>query len=808
MFAVVRPEHPNHFSTGLYPTPIDRYLAALANVKAAEVDFLTAEAVEREEAAIRRRLEEIEAQRRHSQVLGSRQPYDYSQFPGTPRHSEDYRLRLLRRQAEEEDLRRAVVAKEREAEVLRRREIEKRRILVARRQEEALLSQLRREEERRRLLLQQKARSLALAHQGSVKQPATYLVVRSADSRKPLQKSFCLANECVNQPTAPYAYPHHSTHSAASLSNQHDLQSKRFEEALQFLFGQTSSEKEKPKDTPQATRKPRVHFSLDESNAQLSSAQSNKAKQSIKTSLKSASSPVTSQSQDRQVRTTPAASSLKDQLHARLSQEPFVEIHDTIKAILASLHRQQPSFTASASSKPRTDATNVSVPISSSTPPTASSSSSDKSKDKVSSLPVVEPFGTNSDEPTSADIAKSIKAVRNIEAAFLALQSDFVFPLKLDFTPTSSPASLPVSLPPVSEPMSTLSPNPLTTKLAYTSKNHAVRYYEQMLSSLLSDLDSVESFGNDEVRNRRKQVVGRVERALEELEEEVEGRWKVWAEKQAPEVKEAVKVEEEVKEETEKQQLKEETKEEVKLKTEEREAEVQPAEEVADTVEVETRDENADVEEREPHSIPTELDVVLSGPQTDVAALAEHEDHSSDEVTDLVSDVVILAEANEGVVDAEVTPDVNGDDHNDESAVEDMPAESLKQNTVPTSPVSTSIFTPTYTPSNPYLPEPSSEPLPSSSVSELQLEDEHRDERTSEAYQGSIQPVSDANPGLESTLDLPSDSDTNTDSDSDLEDLDTFLIPASSSLPADKANAQKVVEESDNSDSDWSEIEA
>jgi len=46
------------------------------------------------------------------------------------------------------------------------------------------------------------------------------------------------------------------------------------------------------------------------------------------------------------------------------------------------------------------------------------------------------------------------------------------------------------------------------------------------LSSLLSQLDSVDSFGNDDLRLKRKQVVDRVEKALEELESEVEGRWR------------------------------------------------------------------------------------------------------------------------------------------------------------------------------------------------------------------------------------------------------------------------------------------
>jgi len=46
-------------------------------------------------------------------------------------------------------------------------------------------------------------------------------------------------------------------------------------------------------------------------------------------------------------------------------------------------------------------------------------------------------------------------------------------------------------------------------------------------------LDGVESFGNDELRWRRKEVVDKVEKALEELEREVEGRWRAKTSKES-----------------------------------------------------------------------------------------------------------------------------------------------------------------------------------------------------------------------------------------------------------------------------------
>ncbi|KAF9052248.1 hypothetical protein BDZ89DRAFT_1218601 [Hymenopellis radicata] len=67
----------------------------------------------------------------------------------------------------------------------------------------------------------------------------------------------------------------------------------------------------------------------------------------------------------------------------------------------------------------------------------------------------------------------------------------------------------------------------LIMRLAYTARNAPVRFHEQSLSGLLSQLDSIESFGDEGLRAKRKEVVGLVESALEDLEREVEGRWRV-----------------------------------------------------------------------------------------------------------------------------------------------------------------------------------------------------------------------------------------------------------------------------------------
>ena len=197
-----------------------------------------------------------------------------------------------------------------------------------------------------------------------------------------------------------------------------------------------------------------------------------------------------------------AGSSLKAELEARLKNEYESEVRDTIQALIASLQ----------------DTTNDSPSATSSTSPSAEN---DKGKAKAN-----EAGGTsNKADVTSLDILKSMEQVRNIEAAFVVLESDFVFPSQLDFNHGARN--------PFGTPTSSDSEGSATSHLAYTSHNHPIRFYEQALGGLMAQLDAVESFGNEELRSRRKEVVERVERALEELEREVEGRWKVKLSKEA-----------------------------------------------------------------------------------------------------------------------------------------------------------------------------------------------------------------------------------------------------------------------------------
>lgn len=84
-----------------------------------------------------------------------------------------------------------------------------------------------------------------------------------------------------------------------------------------------------------------------------------------------------------------------------------------------------------------------------------------------------------------------LTTVRAVRTQFSALESAFKFPPILDFE---------------------------HSELAVTPNNAPVRAYEYALNDLLERLDAIESDGDEEVRDVRREVVREVERALEEVE--------------------------------------------------------------------------------------------------------------------------------------------------------------------------------------------------------------------------------------------------------------------------------------------------
>ncbi|KAJ7022053.1 hypothetical protein C8F04DRAFT_247379 [Mycena alexandri] len=184
-------------------------------------------------------------------------------------------------------------------------------------------------------------------------------------------------------------------------------------------------------------------------------------------------------------RSTPASSSpLKTELEARLRSQESSEERDLAEAIRMSLAEVQAA------------------------PATTTTTTSDKGK-----APAPAPV---------KDVSTSAAEVASIDAAFTALADEFVFPAELDFgsSRAASPARSASSNDSASESQSPIA------RLSYSARNQPVRFYHQALSGLLSQLDAVDSFGDEAVRNARKEVVGRVEGALDEVEKVVEGRWR------------------------------------------------------------------------------------------------------------------------------------------------------------------------------------------------------------------------------------------------------------------------------------------
>ncbi|KAI0255567.1 hypothetical protein BJV78DRAFT_684901 [Lactifluus subvellereus] len=90
--------------------------------------------------------------------------------------------------------------------------------------------------------------------------------------------------------------------------------------------------------------------------------------------------------------------------------------------------------------------------------------------------------------------ASPLTIVRSVRTQLYAVESAFKFPAVLDFD---------------------------QSELAATPNNAPVRAYEQALNGFLEQLDAIESDGDEEIRDVRREVVKEVERALEDVERRV-----------------------------------------------------------------------------------------------------------------------------------------------------------------------------------------------------------------------------------------------------------------------------------------------
>ncbi|QRV72545.1 BAG domain protein [Ceratobasidium sp. AG-Ba] len=109
---------------------------------------------------------------------------------------------------------------------------------------------------------------------------------------------------------------------------------------------------------------------------------------------------------------------------------------------------------------------------------------------------------------TSSDASDaSLHSIAHLQEKYDTLRAGFTFPSDLVFAPAlSSPAASP--------------------SLMYNPTNAPVHAYENALTKLLTELDAVESFGDEHVRDVRRTLARNVEAELETLEERKRAAWR------------------------------------------------------------------------------------------------------------------------------------------------------------------------------------------------------------------------------------------------------------------------------------------
>ncbi|KAJ1308711.1 hypothetical protein OPQ81_004402 [Rhizoctonia solani] len=103
----------------------------------------------------------------------------------------------------------------------------------------------------------------------------------------------------------------------------------------------------------------------------------------------------------------------------------------------------------------------------------------------------------------------SLNSIALLQGKYESLRSSFTFPSELVFAPAKGPIT------PASAPT-----------LLYNPTNAPVHAYENALTNLLTELDAVESFGDEHVRDVRRSLVKSVEAELEVLEEKKREAWR------------------------------------------------------------------------------------------------------------------------------------------------------------------------------------------------------------------------------------------------------------------------------------------
>jgi hypothetical protein len=118
-------------------------------------------------------------------------------------------------------------------------------------------------------------------------------------------------------------------------------------------------------------------------------------------------------------------------------------------------------------------------------------------------------------EQSQIDRAIALSSVEHIHSTLTKLQNDFALPTELDhYTPSADDRDETASV-------SSTSSSDLTKLIPYTTNNKPVYKYENELNGLLVELDRIDSHGDAEVREKRKEVVKAIEKALGGVEHAV-----------------------------------------------------------------------------------------------------------------------------------------------------------------------------------------------------------------------------------------------------------------------------------------------
>ncbi|KAK0504627.1 hypothetical protein EDD18DRAFT_1098156 [Armillaria luteobubalina] len=125
--------------------------------------------------------------------------------------------------------------------------------------------------------------------------------------------------------------------------------------------------------------------------------------------------------------------------------------------------------------------------------------------------PNEQPLEESSSASNEAElIQKSLDTIQTIQKKFEEVKTTFSWPTHIDFERDGEVMSVPTDG--SSEPRLTI------PKLAYTNRNTPLHAYNESLNRLLVQLDAVESWGELDVRERRKHVVSMVEAEAAKVE--------------------------------------------------------------------------------------------------------------------------------------------------------------------------------------------------------------------------------------------------------------------------------------------------